>query len=89
MKHIRKSLKNKRKNRRTQKRNFKNVSAVRMLGVNAAGLKSKLMTFKKVLEDLDPSVFLLRKQNLSKRGYSKWTIFKYMSSVEMIEMVEA
>ena len=54
---MRKSLKNKRKNRRTQKRNFKNVSAVRMLGVNAAGLKSKLMTFKKVLEDLDPSVF--------------------------------
>jgi hypothetical protein len=36
--------------------------------VNAAGLKSKLNTFKKVLKELQPSAFLFKKVNIKRKA---------------------
>ena len=65
MKHkLRKSIKslpvNKKKNRRAKRKRTKDCpKSLRFLGVNAAGLKSKMLTFKKVIEELKPSVFFI------------------------------
>ena len=60
----RKSIKsfsvNKKKNRRAKRKRTKDCpKSLRFLGVNAAGLKSKMLTFKKVIEELKPSVFFI------------------------------
>ena len=39
--------------------------------MNAAGLRSKLLTFKKVLNDLKPSVFFIEETKLKKEGSFK------------------
>ena len=44
---------------------------MRFLGVNAAGLKPKLMTFKKVLFDLKPSVFFVEETKYKDTGKLK------------------
>ena len=41
------------------------------MGVNCAGLKSKLLTFKNVLEELKPSVFLLEETKFKESGKFK------------------
>ena len=41
------------------------------MGVNAAGLRSKFLTFKKVLEELKPSVFLVEETKLKEAGRIK------------------
>ena len=46
------------KNRRGTRKGAKNVSKLlRFVGINSAGLKPKMSTFKKVLTELKPSVF--------------------------------
>ena len=41
------------------------------MGVNAAGLKSKLSSFKKVLSDLRPSVVFLEETKYKEAGHLK------------------
>ena len=45
--------------------------SLRLLGVNAAGLKSKFTSFKKVLEDLKPSVFFMQETKFQDEGHIK------------------
>ena len=45
--------------------------SIRFLGVNAAGLKPKLFTFKKVLLDLQPSVFFVQESKFKEEGKLK------------------
>ena len=44
---------------------------MRILGVNSAGLKSKLSTFKKVLYDLKPAVFMVVETKYKETGKLK------------------
>ena len=44
----------------------------RLLGVNAAGLKSKLTSFKKVLTDLQPSIFFVEETKYRDEGKLKF-----------------
>ena len=54
------------------RKSSKNVSkSLRFLGVNAAGLGPKLLTFKKALEELKPSVFLLEETKYKVAGKLK------------------
>ena len=60
------------KTRRGRRKRAKNVSkSIRFLGVNAAGLKPKLFTFKKVLLDLQPSVFFVQESKFKEDGKLK------------------
>ena len=70
---MRKNLKLKvKKGRRGLRKGSKNVSkSLRFLGVNAAGLRPKLLTFKKALEELKPSVFLLEETKYKVAGKLK------------------
>ena len=57
------------KNKRGKRRNSKNFSrTLRFLGVNAAGLKSKLLSFNKVLTELKPSVFFVEETKMKYEG---------------------
>ena len=58
--------------RRGKRKTSKHVSKnLRFLGVNAAGLKSKLLTFKKVLFELQPSVFFIEETKFKNSGKIK------------------
>ena len=63
----RKLMKNRRK-RKSKKHISENL---RLMGVNAAGLRPKLMTFKKVLKDLNPSVFSVQETKMKQKGKLK------------------
>ena len=45
--------------------------SLRLLGVNSAGLKSKLTTFRKVLTELQPSVFFIEETKYKETGKLK------------------
>ena len=45
------------------------------MGVNAAGLGSKMMTFKKVVSELQPSVFLIEETKFKDSGKFKEIVF--------------
>ena len=45
------------------------------MGINAAGLRPKLSTFKKVLNELKPSVFFIEETKFKDSG--KWKIENY------------
>ena len=45
--------------------------SLRLLGVNAAGLKSKLTSFRKVIQDLKPSVFFMQETKFYEEGHIK------------------
>ena len=50
----------------------KNIEkSLRLLGVNSAGIRSKMMTFKKVLNDLKPGVFFLQETKMKEIGRLK------------------
>jgi hypothetical protein len=67
---IRKLMKPKlRRGKRKSAKRFK--KSLRFMGVNAAGLKSKLSSFKKVLTDLRPSVFLVEETKYKEAGHLK------------------
>ena len=55
----------KRKSTKTYKK------SLRFLGVNAAGLRSKLMTFRKVITELRPSVFFIEETKFKDTGKLK------------------
>ena len=58
--------------RRGRRKSSKNTEkSIRFLAANAAGIKSKLMTFKKVLNELNPSVFFIEETKLKEIGQLK------------------
>ena len=62
----------KRKIRRGKRKNSKNfIKALRFLGVNAAGINSKKTSFKKVISDLNPSVFFIEETKNKETGKLK------------------
>ena len=61
-----------RKGRRGKRKSSKSFSkSLRFLGVNSNGLKSKLMTFRKVLAKLKPSVFFVEESKYKEAGKLK------------------
>ena len=72
-KYMRRDLKIRIKNnKRGKRKNTKNFSRnLRFLGVNAAGLKSKLLSFNKVLTELNPSVFFVEETKMKYEGRLK------------------
>ena len=50
---------------------FMNIKPLRFMGINAAGLRSKLFSFKKVLNDLKPSVFFIEETKYKDAGKLK------------------
>ena len=71
--HLRKDIKIKvKKTRRGKRKSSKNIcKSLRFLGVNAAGLRPKLLTFKKVLSELKPSVFFCQETKFKETGKLK------------------
>ena len=78
-------LKNKKKNRRVVKRKYKSSkvnSELTLMGVNAAGLSSKLHSLDKVLSDTNPGVFFIEETKMRNVGKirienaSKYQIFE-------------
>ena len=63
----------KKEHRRGRRNNAKKFSkSLRFLGINAAGLRPKLLTFEKVLKDLKPSVFFIEETKLKDAGKIKF-----------------
>ena len=60
---------NKRRGKRRNSKEFPN--SLRMLGVNAAGLKPKLSTFKKVINTLQPALFFIEETKFKEEGKLK------------------
>ena len=63
--------------KRKSKKSF--VKSLRFLGVNSAGLKPKLMTFKKVVNDLKPAVFFVEEtkyKDVGKLKMDNYVIFE-------------
>ena len=58
-----------RRGKRNSSKSF--VKTLRFLGINSAGLKPKLMTFKKVLSELEPSVFMIEETKYNETGKLK------------------
>ena len=59
-------MKKAKRGRRNRAKNI--VQSLRLVGVNAAGLKPKLKTFKKVLIDLKPSAFFIQESKYKEEG---------------------
>ena len=80
---LRKNLKiTTKKGRRGRRKKAKNMrKQLRFLGVNAAGIRPKLLTFKKILAELKPSVFFIEETKCKDGGKIKldsnnYTIFE-------------
>ena len=59
------------------------VRSLRFLGVNSAGLGSKILTFKKVINELSPSVFFIEETKFRDAGKIKlenYSIFELIRS---------
>ena len=66
-----------RRGRRKGSKNF--VKSLRLLGVNSAGMKSKLFTFRKVLAKLNPSIFFIEEskyRNAGKLKFDNYIVFE-------------
>ena len=66
---IRNKIKLRQRGKRRSSKKF--CKTLRFLGVNSAGLGSKMMTFKKVLNDLKPSVFMVEETKFKESGKFK------------------
>ena len=55
-----------RRARRTKAKQI--IKSLRCIGINAAGLKPKIVTFKKVLNELQPAVFFIQESKIKKEG---------------------
>jgi hypothetical protein len=68
------------KNRRGKRKSLKMIDkSLRFMGVNCAGVRPKLLTLKKVLNELKPSVFFLEEtkcKELGKLKLEKYVIFE-------------
>ena len=62
-------MKTKKRGKRKSKRSF--IKKLRLLGVNAGGLRPKLMTFQKVISDLQPAVFFIEETKYKDSGKFK------------------
>ena len=63
------NIKFKKKKNRRKRKGTKNISeTIRFLGVNSAGIRSKILTFKKVIKELNPSVFFVQETKLKEEG---------------------
>ena len=62
---MKRGLRGKRKGLKSYKK------SVRFLGVNSAGLKSKFASFRKVLEELKPSLFFRQETKFTEEGNFK------------------
>ena len=62
-------MKTKKRGKRKSKRSF--TKKLRLLGVNAGGLRPKLMTFQKVISDLQPAVFFIEETKYKDSGKFK------------------
>jgi uncharacterized protein YheU (UPF0270 family) len=71
--HLRKNIRiHVKKHRRGRRSKTKDLSkSMRFLGVNANGLKPRLITFKKVLSELKPSVFFVEESKFKDEGQLK------------------
>ena len=59
----------KQKVKRNRRRSLKNISkSIRLLGVNAAGLSSKMTTFRKIISDLNPAIFFIEETKFKETG---------------------
>ena len=66
-----------RKKKRGKRKSAKKISKkLRFLGVNSAGLGSKMTTFKKVLHELEPTVFFVQETKF--RNYGKLKVENYV-----------
>ena len=64
----------KNKNRRVHKRRVKNnklEEQLKIIGVNCAGLRSKMESFDKILSELNCSIFFLQETKLRRQGTIK------------------
>ena len=70
VKNLRKSLKvSTKKTRRGRRKKVKSFCRkLRFLGFNAAGLRPKMYTFKKILAELKPSVFFIEETKYKEEG---------------------
>ena len=59
------------KRRRNRNKARKISKSLRLIGVNAAGLRQKITTFKKVVENLKPSIFFIEETKFSEEGRLK------------------
>ena len=66
-------MKKAKRGRRNRAKNI--VQSLRLVGVNAAGLKPKLKTFKKVLIDLKPSAFFIQESKYKEEGKLKFNSY--------------
>ena len=75
--------KNKKHKRRRGKRNSnkKIAKSLRFLGVNSAGLRPKISTFKKIVKELQPSVFFIEETKYKEAGKLK------LGNYEIFELV--
>ena len=55
-----------RRGMRNRAKSFK--KELRFLGVNSAGLRPKMFTFKNILSELKPSVFVLKRRSIRMKG---------------------
>ena len=66
-----------RRGRRKSRKLF--VKSLRLLGVNSAGLRPKLKTFKKIINDLKPSIFFIEEtkyQDAGKLKLENYSVFE-------------
>ena len=61
----------KKEKRRQRKKMKPHKTSIRFLGVNANGLKPRFLTFKKVMKDLNPSVFFVEETKFQEEGELK------------------
>ena len=68
------------KNRRAKRAKAKHfVQSLKFLGVNAAGLKPKMVTFKKVLDEIKPAAFFVQESKIKEEGkltFDNYEIFE-------------
>ena len=85
---IRNKSKEKRNRRKERKRDIVRTKSLKIVGVNCAGLLSKLESFEKLLVDEEPSIFSLQETKLSKpnqiktessRNYTIYELFRKKS----------
>ena len=68
---IRNKSKEKRNRRKERKRDIVRTKSLKIVGVNCAGLLSKLDSFEKLLVDEEPSIFSLQETKLRKSNQIK------------------
>ena len=68
------------KNRRAKRAKAKHfVKSLKFLGVNAAGLKPKMVTFKKVVDETKPAVSFVQESKINEEGkltFDNYEIFE-------------